>query len=240
MNTMIRGMISMVLAALMFASGACGAAQTGQANQAVQAIQEIMSAKNANSESAEVVQDREFRGVWVSTVINLDFPSRPGLSNAEMKREIEYIVEHSRSLGLNAIILQVRPAGDAIYKSALFPWSKYLTGEQGLPPADGFDPLAYWIQQAHSHGMELHAWINPFRVTHPTSRILDVNLLHPANPARQRPHLVVTHGNALYFDPGFPESRQLIIDGVIELLRNYKLDGIHFDDYFYPARNFDD
>ena len=189
---------------------------------------------------AEAPALREFRGVWVTTVINLDFPSQPGLSNAEIKREIDYIVEHTRSLGLNAIILQVRPAGDAIYPSNIFPWSKYVTGEQGLPPADGFDPLAHWVERAHANGLELHAWINPFRVTHSTSRILDVNLLHPTNPARMRPDLVIPHGNALYLDPGFPDSRQLIFDGVVELLNNYALDGIHLDDYFYPGRDFND
>ena len=197
----------------------------------------------AHHEVQEVSTTQEFRGVWVTTVINLDFPSRPGLSNAEIKREIDYIVNHSRSLGLNAIILQVRPAGDAIYPSALFPWSKYLTGQQGLAPADGFDPLAYWLERTHAAGMELHAWINPYRVTHSTSRITDVNLLHPSNPARLRPDLVVQHpvNTALYLDPGFPDAQQLIIDGVIELLRNYPtLNGIHFDDYFYPHRDFND
>ena len=196
-----------------------------------------------NAVVAEQAPQREFRGVWVTTVINLDFPSVPGLSNFEIKREIDYIVEHTRSLGLNAIILQVRPAGDAIYPSALFPWSKYLTGEQGVAPPDGFDPLAYWIERAHANGLELHAWINPYRVTHSTSRIVDVNLLHHTNPARLRPDLVVQHpvNSALYLDPGFPDARELIIDGVVELLRNYPtLNGIHFDDYFYPHRDFDD
>ncbi|MCL2421672.1 MAG: family 10 glycosylhydrolase [Defluviitaleaceae bacterium] len=201
---------------------------------------EVVPVMAHNVAVVEEAPAREFRGVWVTTVINLDFPSQPGLSNADMKREIDYIVEHSRSVGLNAIILQVRPAGDAIYPSSLFPWSKYVTGEQGLPPADGFDPLAYWIEQAHANGLELHAWINPFRVTHSTSRITDVNLLHPTNPARMRPDLVMAHGNALYLDPGFPDSRQLIFDGVVELLTNYALDGIHLDDYFYPGRDFDD
>ena len=247
-----RSMVSFSLAVLVLTSMAGGAAQ---ADPATEAIREIMSRISgaedaeytANAEESQPVTEaprpvraREFRAVWVTTVINLDFPSRRGLSNAEIKHEIDYIVRHSQSLGLNAIILQVRPAGDAIYPSAIFPWSKYLTGEQGLAPADGFDPLAYWIQQAHAHGLELHAWINPYRVTHSTSRITDVNQLHPSNPARQRPHLAIVHGNALYLDPGFPESRQLIIDGIVELLRNYSLDGIHFDDYFYPARNFND
>ncbi|MCL1988097.1 MAG: family 10 glycosylhydrolase [Firmicutes bacterium] len=184
--------------------------------------------------------DRDFRGVWVATVINLDFPSRAGLSNAEIMQEIDYIVQHSRSVGMNAIVLQVRPAGDALYPSAIFPWSKYLTGEQGLAPPGGFDPLAYWIEQSHANGLELHAWVNPYRVTHSTSQITDVNQLAANNPARLNPHLVVQHSNALYFDPGRPEARQIILDGIAELLHNYNIDGIHFDDYFYPARDFND
>jgi len=225
---MIRGIVSLMASALMAVPGANVTAT------------EVVPTMGQHVAVVEEAPAREFRGVWVTTVINLDFPSQPGLTNAEIKREIDYIVEHSRALGLNAIVLQVRPAGDAIYPSAIFPWSKYITGEQGLPPADGFDPLAYWLEQSHANGLELHAWINPYRVTHGTSRILDVNLLYPTNPARLRRDLVVPHGNALYLDPGFPASRQLIIDGVVELLQNYDLDGIHMDDYFYPARDFDD
>ncbi|MCL1999076.1 MAG: family 10 glycosylhydrolase [Turicibacter sp.] len=185
----------------------------------------------------------DFRGVWVTTVINLDFPSVPGLSNEEIRQEIRYIVEHSRSIGLNAIILQVRPAGDAFYPSQIFPWSRYLSGTEGVAPADGFDPLAYWLERTQMAGIELHAWINPYRVTHSTANITDVNLLSYNNPARLRPHLVRRHpvNSALYLDPGIPEAQQLIIDGVRELLINYPtLAGIHFDDYFYPHRNFDD
>ena len=230
---MINDIVALVVAALISVPG----------SNVVVYDETVAETPLANFQVAVDAVDREFRGVWVTTVINLDFPSRPGLSNAEIMREIDTIVSHTSSLGLNAIILQVRPAGDAIYPSAIFPWSKYLTGEQGLPPTDGFDPLAYWIEQSHAHGIELHAWINPYRVTHSTSRIIDVNLLHPTNPARLRPDLVVPHpvNTALYLDPGFPDAQQLIIDGVVELLRNYPtLDGIHFDDYFYPHRDFDD
>ena len=188
--------------------------------------------------------DEDFRGVWVTTVINLDFPTRRDLSNEQIKQEIAYIVDTSAAMGLNAIILQVRPAGDAIYPSAIFPWSKYLTGEQGLAPAYGFDPLDYWITRTHQAGMEFHAWINPYRVTHTTSNIRDVNMLYPTNPARLNPHLVVPFRRgdnyALYFDPGFAQSREIIISGIVELLENYSIDGIHFDDYFYPSRYFND
>ena len=184
--------------------------------------------------------DYDFRGVWVTTVINLDFPSRAGLSNDEIKAEIRTIVERSAAIGLNAIILQVRPEGDAIYPSDIFPWSRYITGTQGQAPADGFDPLGYFLYRTHEAGLELHAWINPYRVTHATTRITNVNELATNNPARLNPHLVREWGNRLYLDPGFPESRQLILDGITELLARYDLDGIHFDDYFYPRQDFDD
>ena len=241
---MVNEIVSLVVSALISVPGAAVAPAPIETipvmahNVAV--VEETAQVSNPMETATRRPERGEFRGVWVTTVINLDFPSTPGLSNTEIKREIDYIIDHSRSIGLNAIILQVRPAGDAIYPSQLFPWSKYLTGEQGLAPADGFDPLAYWLERTHANGMELHAWINPYRVTHSTSRILDVNLLHPTNPARLRPDLVVPHGNALYLDPGFPDARQLIIDGIVELLTNYDLDGIHFDDYFYPGRDFND
>ncbi|MCL2873462.1 MAG: family 10 glycosylhydrolase [Defluviitaleaceae bacterium] len=182
----------------------------------------------------------EFRAVWVTTVINLDFPSRTGLSVNELKREIDSIVNTTRDLGLNAIILQVRPEGDAIYNSSIFPWSRYLSGTQGVAPAGGFDPLEYWVEQAHRAGLELHAWINPYRVTHTTTRITDVNLLHATNPARLNPSRAIAYQGALFLDPGLPENRQLVIDGIIEIIENYNVDGIHLDDYFYPGINFPD
>ena len=194
-----------------------------------------------NVEASQIPNPRdEFRAVWVTTVINLDFPSRTGLSNQELKNEIDSIVNHTRSLGLNAIILQVRPEGDAIYNSNIFPWSRYLSGTQGVAPAYGFDPLEYWIQQAHAAGLELHAWINPYRVTHTTTRITDVNLLHPTNPARINPSRAIAYQGALFLDPGLPENNQLVIDGIIEIIENYNVDGIHLDDYFYPGINFPD
>ena len=180
------------------------------------------------------------RGLWVTTVVNLDWPSRPGLSNAQMMAEADIILNRAAQIGINTIFLQVRPAGDAIYNSAIFPWSKYLTGTQGQAPADGWSPLRHWINGAHSRGMELHAWINPYRVTHSASNITDVSRLSPDNPARLNPRLARVHGRALYLDPGLPEARRLIIDGVVELITNYNVDGIHFDDYFYPGRNFND
>jgi len=189
--------------------------------------------------------DSEFRAVWVSTVLNLDFPSRQGLSASAIKQEVDAIVAHSAGIGLNAIILQVRPTGDAFYESDIFPWSHWLTGDQGVG-IPGFDPLAYWIEVCRANDMELHAWINPYRIIHTATNSSDpYNTLAPNHPARTHPELTVkwtaTNGNSgLFFDPGMPEARQLIIDGVVEIIRKYDVDGIHIDDYFYPGQNFDD
>ncbi|MCL2201201.1 MAG: family 10 glycosylhydrolase, partial [Oscillospiraceae bacterium] len=186
----------------------------------------------------------EFRGVWVTTVINLDFPTAPGISAEAMKQEIDEIVARTVELGLNTIIFQVRPTGDAFYESDIFPWSHWLSGTQGVGISD-FDPLAYWIEVSHANNLELHAWINPYRIIHTITNSSDPNTLYENHPVRLRPELAVgwTDNNGrsgLFLDPGLPEARQLIIDGIENLIRNYAVDGIHFDDYFYPDTNFDD
>ena len=188
--------------------------------------------------------DGEFRGVWVATVLNLDFPSRQDLSVAAMKREINTIVARTAALGLNAIIFQVRPTGDSFFESDIFPWSKWLSGTQGRAIPD-FDPLEYWIKTCHAHDIELHAWLNPFRMIHTNTNSSDPNTLAPDHPVRLHPELAVawstSGGNAgLFLDPGLPEARQLIIDGIEEIITKYDVDGIHIDDYFYPGTNFND
>ena len=184
--------------------------------------------------------DEDFRGVWVSSVLNLDFPSKKGLTVDQMKKEAADTIDHAVRTGLNAIILQVRPTADALYASDLFSWSEYLTGTQGTAPASGFDPLAYWVEQCHAVGLELHAWINPYRVTHTADKRTDVKDLSATNPARLNPSWAVAYKNALYFDPGLPQTRQLVIDGIKEIILNYDVDGIHLDDYFYPSTDFPD
>ena len=185
---------------------------------------------------AETTTAQEFRGVWVTTVVNLDYPSAVGLSADALKREADEILNRCREMGFNAVLLQVRPCGDAFYKSSLFPWSKYLTGTQGGDP--GFDPLAYWVEGAHTRGMELHAWINPFRVARQSQ---DFGALAASNPARLHPDWVISHTDgSLYYDPGIPEVRTLIADGVREIVEQYGVDGIHFDEYFYPDGGMDD
>ena len=192
----------------------------------------------------EGISTGEFRAVWVATVLNLDFPSRQNLSAAAMMREIDSIVAYTAELGLNAVIFQVRPACDAFYLSDLFPWSEWLAGTQGLGIA-GFDPLAYWIESCHANGLELHAWLNPYRVIPTNSNSSDPDTLAPDNPVRQRPELAVgwtdSGGNSgLFLDPGLPEVRALVTDGIAEIVTKYDVDGIHIDDYFYPGTDFND
>jgi len=186
---------------------------------------------------------KDFRGVWVATVVNIDYPSKPTTDPEILKSEALRILDHAKATGLNAVFLQVRPTADALYYSKYYPWSKYLTGAQGTAPSEGFDPLAFWVDEAHSRGLELHAWINPYRVTKKTSKEPkhDFASLAASNPAKLNPSWVVKHSDGnLYFDPGIPEVRKLVVDGVVEIIENYDVDGIHLDDYFYPDKKFND
>ena len=187
--------------------------------------------------------DFSMRGVWVSTVYNLDFPSRTGLSATELRAEADAILENAVAWGLNSVFLQVRPAGDALYPSEIFPWSVWLTGTQGRAPEGGFDPLAYFIERAHGLEIEVHAWINPYRITRTAreSREAALAAISPEHPAHaMKEAVVLAEDGCLYFDPGRPESRALIVAGVQEILENYQVDGIHLDDYFYPSAGMDD
>jgi len=178
------------------------------------------------------VGNNELRGVWIATVNNINFPSKAGIPAEQMKTEIDDIVKTCKEANLNAIFFQVRPTSDALYDSAIFPTSQYLTGNQGDPFVDGFDPLKYIVQKAHENNIEIHAWINPYRITQNSH---DLNSLAANNPARKNPQWVVKYADGkMYYNPGLPETRELIANGVLEIVRNYDVDGIHFDDYFYP------
>ncbi|MDR2670853.1 MAG: family 10 glycosylhydrolase [Oscillospiraceae bacterium] len=182
-----------------------------------------------------------FRAVWVASVLNLDYPSRTGLSVDALKQEALRILDDAVDIGFNAVILQVRPTGDALYRSEVFPWSANLTGTQGQAPAGDFDPLAFWVEEAHRRGLALHAWINPFRVTAGGAGGHDLTSLSADNPARQHPDWVVAYRDGkLYYNPGLPDVRRLIVNGVAELVRRYEIDGVHYDDYFYPGADFPD
>ena len=193
-----------------------------------------------NVTNAQEVSDVEdLRGVWIATVNNIDFPSKPGLSAEEQMKELDKIVENAQYMGFNAIFFQVRPTGDALYKSKLFPWSTYLTGEQGKANNKDFDPLDYIIKQGHKSGIQIHGWINPLRLSMGNSSSLEkakstLAANHPAFKIADA--LVYGPDGKLYLDPGCPDAIKLITDGVSEIVKNYDIDGIHFDDYFYPSK----
>ncbi len=185
----------------------------------------------AQSEYAEV------RGVYIASVYNINFPSKKNLSADELRAELDDIVATCVDAGLNAIYFQARPSSDALYDSKIFPTSEYLTGTQGAPLPDGFDPLAYIIEKAHASNIKVHAWVNPLRVTvgSASSPAHDTTALAENHPARLHPEYTVAYADGkLYFDCGLPEVRTLIADGVAEISANYDVDGIIFDDYFYP------
>jgi uncharacterized lipoprotein YddW (UPF0748 family) len=175
---------------------------------------------------------REFRGVWVASVSNIDWPSKPGLSTDEQKTELRAILDRAQAAHLNAVILQVRPAADALYKSRIEPWSEYLTGRQGQPPSPAWDPLAYAVEQAHWRGLELHTWFNPYRARHPSAK----GPLSKRHIANTSPALVKTYGKHLWMDPGESAVRKRTLRVVLDVVARYDIDGVHLDDYFYPYK----
>lgn len=187
--------------------------------------------------AAQPAQDG-MRGVWVSSVANIDYPSQQGLSADQLKSEADTILNNIAAMGLNTVFLQVRPSADALYQSALFPWSRYVSGTAGQAPDGDFDVLAYWVEGAHSRGLQLHAWLNPYRITRDGKEELDS--LPETSPAKQHPEWVVEYEGNYYFNPGLPAVQQLVVDGAAEIVRNYDADGIHLDDYFYPGTDFND
>lgn len=173
---------------------------------------------------------REFRGMWVATVNNIDWPSKPGLSTKQQQAELFAILDRAVQLRFNAVIFQVRPACDALCASRYEPWSEYLTGTAGKAPSPFYDPLALAVQAAHARGLELHAWFNPFRARHHTAK-------SPASPdhiSRTQPHLVRLYANQLWLDPGERAVQEHSLRVILDVARCYDIDGIHLDDYFYP------
>lgn len=178
---------------------------------------------------------REFRGVWVATVGNIDWPSRPGLNVWEQQGELIAILNRAVQLHMNAIVLQVRPAADAMYASSLEPWSEYLTGQMGRPPEPAYDPLAFAVEEAHKRGLELHAWFNPFRAHHPSAKS-DISTNHVS---MTDPELVRQYGRYEWMDPGDSMVRHRSIAVITDVVKRYDVDGIHIDDYFYPYKEKD-
>ena len=174
---------------------------------------------------------REFRGAWIAAVAsNQDWPSKPGLTVAQQKAELIALLDRADQLHLNAIIFQVRPACDALYASPIEPWSERITGTQGKAPQPFYDPLAFAITEAHKRGLELHAWFNPFRATHPLAESR-VALNHIS---KTHPELVRQYGRQSVLDPGEPAAQAYTLAVVMDVVRRYDVDGVVFDDYFYP------
>ncbi|MFF0201597.1 glycoside hydrolase family 10 protein [Streptomyces sp. NPDC005017] len=180
----------------------------------------------------------EMRGMWLATVANRDWPSRPGLSAAVQRAELITHLDRAVACGLNTVIFQVRATADALWPSPYEPWAQSLTGVQGRDP--GWDPLGTAVTEAHARGLQLHAWFNPLRI----ALHADPGRLVAGHPARRRPDWVVAHGGRLYYDPGLPEVRAFVQDAMLDAVRRYPVDAVHFDDYFYPypvpGQTFDD
>jgi len=180
----------------------------------------------------------EMRGVWLATVANRDWPSRPGLTAAQQRTELIAHLDTAVRDRLNTVMFQVRPTADALWPSPYEPWSQYLTGTQGVAP--GWDPLKTAVEEAHVRGLQLHAWFNPYRIANNT----DLTKLVASHPARKHPDWVVAYGGKLYYNPGLPQVRAFVEDAILDAVKKYPVDGVHFDDYFYPypvaGQTFDD
>ena len=171
---------------------------------------------------------REMRGLWVATVANIDWPSRTALSADQQRAELVSILDRAAAAGFNAIIFHVRPAGDAVYRSSIEPWGAMLTGTQGGDP--GYDPLAFAVQEAHARGLELHAWINPFRAGNTSDSLR----LSPTHFFRTRRDVGRVYGSQLWFDPGEDAVHDHAMRVITDIAQRYDIDAIHADDYFYP------
>ncbi|MFF4659814.1 glycoside hydrolase family 10 protein [Streptomyces sp. NPDC001381] len=213
-----------------------GAGEAGEAGKAggTREAEEAGGAGGAGEGRAK----SEMRGMWLATVANRDWPSKPGLTAAQQRKELIAWLDVAVRDRLNAVFFQVRPTADALWPSAYEPWSQVLTGTQGKSP--GWDPLGTAVAEAHARGLQLHAWFNPYRVaTH-----ADRSRLVASHPARRHPDWVVEHGGRLYYNPGLPKVRAFVQDAMMDAVKKYPVDAVHFDDYFYPypvaGQRFDD
>ncbi|MEO7445415.1 MAG: family 10 glycosylhydrolase [Ferruginibacter sp.] len=174
----------------------------------------------------------EMRAVWVATVDNIDWPSKPVVSSAVQKEEFIRLLEMHKRNGMNTLIVQNRPATDAFYPSALEPWSQWLTGVQGKPPYPYYDPLYFMIDETHKRGMQFHAWMNPYRAVFNINR----SSITSNHITRLHPEWFLNYGDKKYFDPGNKEAQKHVAAVVKDVVSRYDVDAIHFDDYFYPYR----
>ena len=175
----------------------------------------------------------EFRAAWIASVDNIDWPSKAAVGNVELqKKEFTDLLDLHKRNGLNAVIVQIRPATDALYPSPYEPWSEWLTGRQGKPPVPYYDPLLFMMNETHQRGMEFHAWCNPYRAEFKTG----LSTISPSHITKIHPEWFLTYGDKKYFDPGNKEAQQFVNAVIKDITANYAADAIHFDDYFYPYR----
>ncbi len=172
----------------------------------------------------------EFRGVWIASVDNIDWPSKKNLTPDSQRAEYIRMLDMDQRNGMNAVIVQVRPATDAFYPSPYEPWSEWLTGKQGLPPSPYYDPLQFMIEEAHKRGMEFHAWCNPYRAEY----LIGHSSISPTHITRLHPDWFIAYAGVRIFDPGNKEAQQYVVRVIRDIVHRYDIDAIHFDDYFYP------
>lgn len=206
----------MVMGSMMGSAGKVHAAESGQ--------------QYGPGDPKPAALSEELKGVWISYLIWNQLPKEQGAFQAA----VDQMFDNCRSWGMNAVFVHVRSHGDAMYQSYIFPWSKFSGGNPG------YDPLAYMIESAHTRGLKFHAWINPYRIT---GYLMSWDDVSPDSPAKKwladgdssNDRYVLSHDNAYYYNPSIEEVKRLVVDGVMEVVRGYNIDGIHFDDYFYPA-----
>ena len=174
----------------------------------------------------------EFRGVWIATVDNIDWPAKGMVNVEDQKAEFIRQLDLHKSNGMNAVIVQVRPAADAFYPSQYEPWSQWLTGVQGHPPSPYYDPLQFMIEETHKRGMEFHAWCNPYRADFQIGK----SSIAPNHITRIHPEWFLTYGDKKYFDPSNKQAQKFVVNVVRDIVKRYDVDAIHMDDYFYPYR----
>ena len=174
----------------------------------------------------------EMRAGWIASVANLDWPSKKGLPVGQQKAEYIALLDTLVAMNANAVVMHIRPTADAFYPSDLEPWSQYLTGKQGQAPDPLYDPVAFMIAEAHKRGLEFHAWLNPYRV----SQKSDTTQFAPSHVFHRHRDWFVEYGGQWYFDPGIPQCREFANAMLLDLVKRYDVDAIHFDDYFYPYR----
>ena len=181
---------------------------------------------------AQTAPKREMRAVWIATVANTDFPTKKNLHPYLQQDEYSRIIRQHKAIGINTVIVQVRPATDAFYASDKELWSEWLTGKQGSAPKPFYDPLDFMIEEAHRNGMEFHAWFNPYRAVFDTTKRQDA--INPEHITNRKPEWFIQYGKNKYFNPAIPQVRNYIIDIITDVVKRYPIDAVHFDDYFYP------